>query len=104
VIYLESRIDAFRNFVKKYPKIKDDVKNGIKTWQAFYEDWVMLGEEDSIWDIYRETNNTNDLGSKKIDDLLTTSNIKKYSKLVQEKMDEIDDQIDDDTPVYMRVE
>ena len=57
-------------------KIKETVKNGTKSWQAFYEDWVILGEEDKSWDIYKEKNNISDVGNKKLDDLLTTSNIK----------------------------
>ena len=81
--YLASRIDDFREFVKKYPKIKDDVKNGVKTWQVLYEDWVMLGEDDSVWDIYKETSSKADIGSKKLDDLLTTSNIKNIIEYVK---------------------
>ncbi len=80
---MASRIDDFREFVKKYPKIKDDVKNGVKTWQVLYEDWVMLGEEDSVWDIYKETTSKADIGSKKLDDLLTTSNIKNIIEYVK---------------------
>ena len=80
---MESRIDEFRTFVRKYPRIKDDVKNGVKTWQVLYEDWVMLGEEDSVWDIYKETTSKADIGSKKLDDLLTTSNIKNIIEYVK---------------------
>lgn len=80
---MESRIDEFRTFVKKYPKIKDDVKNGVKSWQSLYEDWVMLGEEDSVWDIYKDSKKESDLGNKKLDDLLTTSNIKNIVEYVK---------------------
>lgn len=80
---MESRIDQFRNFVRKYPGIKDVVKNGNKTWQALYEDWVMLGEDDSAWDIYKSIPNSSDLGSKKLDELLTTSNIKNIIEYVK---------------------
>ena len=80
---MESRIDQFRNFVRKYPGIKDVVKNGNKTWQALYEDWVMLGEDDSAWDIYKSVPNSSDLGSKKLDELLTTSNIKNIIEYVK---------------------
>ena len=72
---MESRMDDFRIFINKYPAIKTEVKNGKKTWQEIYEDWVILGEDDDKWNIYK-TDKSNDLGSKKIDDLLTTSNIK----------------------------
>lgn len=80
---MASRIDEFREFVKKYPLIKEDVKSGKKTWQSFYEDWVMMGEDDGVWDIYKGVNQTSDLGNKKLDDLLTTSNIKNIVEYVK---------------------
>lgn len=80
---MESRIDEFREFVKKYPLIKEDVKNNKRTWQSFYEDWVLLGEDDGIWDIYKSSKNSSDLGNKKLDDLLTTSNIKNIVEYVK---------------------
>lgn len=80
---MESRIDEFRTFVRKYPRIKDDVKNGLKTWQSLYEDWVLLGEEDGVWDIYKDVKKDSDLGNKKLDDLLTTSNIKNIVEYVK---------------------
>lgn len=80
---MESRIDEFREFVKKYPLIKEDVKNNKRTWQSFYEDWVLLGEDDGIWDIYKSSKTSSDLGNKKIDDLLTTSNIKNIVEYVK---------------------
>lgn len=30
-----------------------DVRSGQKTWQQFYEEWYLLGEEDPIWATYR---------------------------------------------------
>jgi hypothetical protein len=80
---MESRIDEFREFVKKYPLIKEDVKNNKRTWQSFYEDWVLLGEDDGIWDIYKSSKTSSDLGNKKLDDLLTTSNIKNIVEYVK---------------------
>jgi hypothetical protein len=29
------------------------VRSGHKTWQQFYEEWYLLGEEDPIWATYR---------------------------------------------------
>lgn len=51
---MASRMDEFRLFVAKYPKIRDDVVNGKKTWQNIYEDWVILGEQNDIWNIYKD--------------------------------------------------
>lgn len=80
---MQSRIDEFREFVKKYPLIKEDVKNNKRTWQSFYEDWVLLGEDDGIWDIYKSSKTSSDLGNKKLDELLTTSNIKNIVEYVK---------------------
>ena len=51
---MTSRMEEFRQFVSKYPKIRDDVVSGKKTWQNIYEDWVILGEQRDIWNIYKE--------------------------------------------------
>lgn len=42
---MESRMNEFRAFVNKYPKLRDEVRNGKKTWQNIYEEWVLFGEE-----------------------------------------------------------
>ena len=39
---MASRMDEFRDFVARYPGIKDDVLNGTYTWQKVYENWVIL--------------------------------------------------------------
>lgn len=49
-----SRMEEFRSFVNKYPKIKDDVINKTRTWQNIYEDWVILGENNEVWNKYKE--------------------------------------------------
>ena len=50
---MESRMDEFKVFVSKYPLIKEDVRNGNKTWQQLYEDFVILGEDDESFKKYR---------------------------------------------------
>ena len=50
---LQSRMDEFRNFISRYPLVKQEVLSGRKTWQQIYEDWVLLGEQDSVFDPYR---------------------------------------------------
>ena len=42
---MESRMNEFRTFVNKYPKLRDEVRSGNKTWQNIYEEWVLFGEE-----------------------------------------------------------
>jgi hypothetical protein len=50
---VESRLDEFREFVNKYPLLRDEVKTGNRTWQNIYEEWVLYGEKDN-WNQYRE--------------------------------------------------
>jgi hypothetical protein len=60
---LHPSVEQFKEFVKKNPKIMDEVKSGQLTLQEVYEEWYLLGEDDSRWDQYRteeETGKTND--------------------------------------------
>jgi arginyl-tRNA--protein-N-Asp/Glu arginylyltransferase len=51
---LHPSVEQFKQFVKKHPKIIKEVRNGNKTWKEFYEDWYLFGEEDEIWEQYKE--------------------------------------------------
>ena len=44
---MASRMNEFRDFVSKYPKLKDEVRNGNRTWQNIYEEWVLYGDGDN---------------------------------------------------------
>ncbi len=47
-----TRLDEFKSFVKKNPKLVTFVNSGEMTWQKFYEMFDLYGEENSIWDSY----------------------------------------------------
>jgi hypothetical protein len=47
-------IQQFKMFVKENPGLIKQVRSGNATWQELYEEWYLLGEEDSRWDSYRE--------------------------------------------------
>lgn len=51
---LHPSVQKFKQFVKSHPLLIDEVKNGKKTWQAFYEEWVILGEEHKHWEQYKK--------------------------------------------------
>lgn len=72
----ESRMDAFRDFVSRYPLVRDEVRSGKRTWQSIYEDWVILGEQDQGWQKYAKGTPTATNEDKKIEDLLTSENLK----------------------------
>lgn len=50
---MDNRIEQFKRFVRRHPKLRYLVRNGEHTWQSLYEEWVMLGEEDSFWKSYQ---------------------------------------------------
>lgn len=50
---MQSRMEEFRSFVSSHEKIKDEVRNGNRTWQNIYEEWVILGEDNPEWEKYK---------------------------------------------------
>ena len=51
---MDSQLDEFTSFVRKYPGLKNDVRSGKATWQSIYEEWYLYGEDDSQWEKYKE--------------------------------------------------
>jgi hypothetical protein len=47
---LHPSVVKFKEFVKNNPSLIKEVRNGNSTWQELYEDWYLLGEEDSRWE------------------------------------------------------
>lgn len=74
-------MDQFREFVAKYPKVRDDVTSGKKTWQNIYEDWVILGEQNPVWAQYQESRGTATKGGTI--DLLSSENLKNIMNYVK---------------------
>lgn len=50
---LHPSVQEFKEFVKRHPKIIQEVRNGEKTWQQLYQGWYLLGEDDEMWDQYK---------------------------------------------------
>lgn len=44
--------EAFKEFVRKNPKLIKYVNNNDMTWQKFYEMYDMYGEDDNAWKDY----------------------------------------------------
>ncbi|EIF13056.1 hypothetical protein MY7_1380 [Bacillus sp. 5B6] len=47
-------IDDFKQFVKKHPKLIQNVRKEQRSWQEVYENWVLLGEDDPIWSPFKD--------------------------------------------------
>ncbi|MBB5172204.1 YlbD family protein [Texcoconibacillus texcoconensis] len=50
---LHPSVRKFKEFVKNHPNVLQDVKNGDKTLQDLYEEWMILGDNDPIWEKYK---------------------------------------------------
>ncbi|MBP0724786.1 YlbD family protein [Bacillus sp. RG28] len=50
-------VEHFKEFVKRHPKLRDEVRNGNKTWQQYYEEWYLYGEDSDIWKPYSDNRN-----------------------------------------------
>lgn len=47
-----TKIDNFKDFVKRNPNLVTYVKKGQNTWQNFYELYDLYGEDENIWGDY----------------------------------------------------
>ena len=59
-----SKIDDFKEFVRKNPSLISQVKENKMTWQQFYEFYDLYGEDKNIWNNYIKGNN-NENNNKK---------------------------------------
>lgn len=50
--------EKFKIFVKSNPQLVSYVTNKKMTWQQFYEIYDLYGEDNDIWNNYREESNT----------------------------------------------
>lgn len=56
---LHPSVRQFKEFVKRHPQILDEVRKGNATLQELFEEWYLLGEDDSRWDKYRNDGRAN---------------------------------------------
>ena len=47
-----TKIDEFKEFVKKNPSLLKSIKTGDMTWQKYYEMYDMYGEDKNVWNDY----------------------------------------------------
>lgn len=46
--------EEFKSFVKMHPELINYVKDKKNTWQDFYEIYDMYGDDESVWNKYKE--------------------------------------------------
>lgn len=65
-----SKIDMFKEFVRKNPKLINKVKNNEMTWQKYYELYELYGEDDDIWNSYIIDNKKEEKESFKFNEII----------------------------------
>ena len=70
--------EAFKAFVRRNPQLINFVQNKKMTWQQFYEIYDLYGEDNSIWNSFKETSSVNNNASSNI-----TKTIKEIIGLVK---------------------
>lgn len=55
--------EEFKNFVKKNPQFVKYVQNDKMTWQKFFEIYDLYGEDNSIWNSFKDTDTTKSVTS-----------------------------------------
>lgn len=83
---LHPTIKEFKQFVRNHPGLIQDVRNGNNDWQAHYEKWVLLGEDDPSWEKYKQ------LGSGKKEDPRTEKSTAQSKKGKKQRKDNKDKQ------------
>lgn len=63
------KIDEFKIFVKKNPKLVKYVKTGESSWQKFYEIYDLYGEDDDAWKDYLGVENVSAASTASLTDL-----------------------------------
>lgn len=48
-----SSIQQFKQFIHSHPLLVKEVRNGEKTWQELYDEWLILGESHQQWLQYK---------------------------------------------------
>lgn len=86
---LHPTVVAFKQFINEHPPLLREIRKSGRSWQEYYEQWIILGESDSHWEKYKEqvapAEEPESKKSKKDSEIL--SQLMKYtSSLDMEKM------------------
>lgn len=76
---MQSKMDQFKDFVRRHPSLRDEVRSNKRTWQNIYEEWTLYGEDDSQWSNYRTISN----GEENVLDGMNIDNIKNIVSHIQ---------------------
>lgn len=86
---LHPTVREFKKFINKRPKLIEEIRKNGRSWQEYYEKWVLLGEEDPMWKEFEETEeHKKNLGEKNKQTELFNQLIKYAEKIDLNKVEE----------------
>lgn len=50
---LHPSVREFKEFINRYPKLRQVIRKNERPLQDYYEKWALLGEDDPMWDQYK---------------------------------------------------
>lgn len=62
---LHPSVASFKNFINDKPLLLKEIRKSGRSWQEYYEKWVLLGEEDPFWQQYEEEQDTDNSSKSK---------------------------------------
>lgn len=65
---LHPKVKEFKEFINKHPALIAEIRKSGRSWQYYYEKWVLNGENDPMWKSYTndETNKFNKVKQSKL--------------------------------------
>ncbi|MCR6107193.1 YlbD family protein [Salipaludibacillus agaradhaerens] len=86
---LHPDVKRFKAFVKKRPYVLRDVNSGEKTLQDIFEEWMLFGEEDDIWESYLKDDDEKDETKKSDEEDEEDSNVDVLNMLKNMNLNDI---------------
>ena len=76
-----TNMDNFKSFVKKNPNLVTFVRDGMMSWQKFYELYDLYGEDGEVWNEYlKNTKEVKEEKDKKTSSGYSLANIMEMAK------------------------
>ena len=93
--------EEFKAFVKNKPELIDYVNDGSTTWQKLYEQWYLYGDDDAIWNKYKNVTKEETFSFSKVLDSLKNikqEDVKKGVNNIQKVVELLQGLLIKDTP------
>ncbi|HLR80318.1 MAG TPA: spore coat protein YlbD [Bacillota bacterium] len=90
--HLHDTVKQFKQFINKHPKLIEEIRKSGRSWQEYYEKWVLLGEDDSMWEPYKRTKKSSEKNSELFQQLVNITEKVDFDK-VQKHVHQLNDTI-----------